>query len=132
MTPTDQNTDNDLRKGAMEDEKFGEKAMTSMNGQLGHRDQDPLLKSSDTDFPEPGENPEHNGEFKERNQKDQDTRLVGTCDPERRKQTGSTPQGGPDQPSNEPEKKVQEPVDQDPGERQKENQNKKKDDDLAA
>ena len=33
-----------------------------MRGQLGHRDQDPLLKSADTDFPEPGENPEHSGE----------------------------------------------------------------------
>lgn len=33
-----------------------------MQGQLGHRDQDPLLKSADTDFPEPGENPEHSGE----------------------------------------------------------------------
>ena len=30
-----------------------------MNGQLGHRDQDPMLKAADTDFPEPGENPEH-------------------------------------------------------------------------
>ncbi len=35
---------------------------TSMQGQLGHRDQDPLLKSSDTDFPEPGGSPEHSGE----------------------------------------------------------------------
>ncbi len=33
-----------------------------MQGQLGHRDQDTLLKSSDTDFPEPGGNPEHSGE----------------------------------------------------------------------
>ncbi len=33
-----------------------------MNGQLGHRDQDPMLKGADTDFPEPGENPEHSGE----------------------------------------------------------------------
>jgi hypothetical protein len=33
-----------------------------MQGQLGHRDQDPLLKSSDTDFPEPGGSPEHSGE----------------------------------------------------------------------
>jgi hypothetical protein len=33
-----------------------------MNGQLGHRDQDSMLKSADTDFPEPGENPEHSGE----------------------------------------------------------------------
>jgi hypothetical protein len=33
-----------------------------MQGQLGHRDQDPMLKAADTDFPEPGENPEHTGE----------------------------------------------------------------------
>jgi hypothetical protein len=32
-----------------------------MQGQLGHRDQDPMLKSSDTDFPERGENAEHSG-----------------------------------------------------------------------
>ena len=30
-----------------------------MPGQLGHRDQDPLLKSSDSDFPEPAPGPEH-------------------------------------------------------------------------
>jgi hypothetical protein len=35
---------------------------TSMQGQIGHRDQDPLLKSADTDFPEPGGSPEHSGE----------------------------------------------------------------------
>ena len=73
MTPTDQNNDNDLKKGATEDEAPGEKNMTSMAGQLGHRDEDPLIKSSDTDFPEPGESPEHSGEIKEPNQKDQDT-----------------------------------------------------------
>ncbi len=28
----------------------------STTGQLGHRDQDPLMESSDSDFPEPGEN----------------------------------------------------------------------------
>jgi hypothetical protein len=33
-----------------------------MQGQLGHRDQDPMLKAADTDFPEPGGNPEHTGE----------------------------------------------------------------------
>jgi hypothetical protein len=115
MINTDQNKDNDLRKGATEDEAFGEKAMTSMSGQLGHRDQDPLLKSSDSDFPEPGETPEHMGQFKERNRKDQDTRLVGTNDPERRSPDHKAPQG-------------EEPVDQG----QKENQNKKKDDDMAA
>jgi hypothetical protein len=35
---------------------------SSLGGQLGHRDQDQMLKDADTDFPEPGENPEHSGE----------------------------------------------------------------------
>ena len=129
MNPTDQNTDNDLRKGATEDEAFGEKSMTSMNGQLGHRDQDPLLKSSDSDFPEPGETPEHMGQAQGRNQKDQDTRLVGSNDPERRggKEKTKPVEGGPDQPTEEPEKKAA-----DPGQAQKQNQGGKKDDDIAA
>jgi hypothetical protein len=42
----------------------------SMQGQLGHRDQDPLIKSADTDFPEPGGNPEHSGEPTENETKD--------------------------------------------------------------
>ena len=37
---------------------------TSLGGQLGHRDQDPLIKSNDSDFPEPGNNEEHSGEKK--------------------------------------------------------------------
>jgi hypothetical protein len=35
-----------------------------MEEQLGHRDQDPMLKDADSDFPEPGESPEHSGEKK--------------------------------------------------------------------
>jgi hypothetical protein len=143
MTPTDQNKDNDLKKGAMEDEAPGEKAMTTLSGQLGHRDQDPLLKSNDSDFPEPGESPEHQGQIKERNRKDQDTRFAGGRDPERRgvgaekkpSVEGGGAEGGPDQPSREPEIKEpmnQEPVNQEPGESQKKNQGGKKDDDLAA
>jgi len=68
MTPTDENKDNDLMKGATEDEAPGEKNMTSMTGQLGHRDDDPMIKDADSDFPEPGESPEHSGEVKEPNQ----------------------------------------------------------------
>ena len=41
------------------------RAIARWQGQLGHRDQDPRLKSADTDFPEPGENPEHSGEPQE-------------------------------------------------------------------
>lgn len=56
MTKTN---DQDRFKGAVEETETDN---TSMSGQLGHRDQDPMLKSADTDFPEPGENPEHSGE----------------------------------------------------------------------
>jgi hypothetical protein len=75
MTPTEKNNekDSDLQKGAVEPEDPNDKAVTSMNGQLGHRDEDPLIKSSDSDFPEPGETPEHSGEPEEPNAKDQDT-----------------------------------------------------------
>ncbi|MEP6643678.1 MAG: hypothetical protein ABJA69_04230 [Acidobacteriaceae bacterium] len=54
--------DQDSGKGAVEQDDDYEGGNTSMQGQLGHRDQDALLKSSDTDFPEPGGNPEHSGE----------------------------------------------------------------------
>ena len=58
MTTNDQ----DRLKGALEKEDPTQEGNTSMRGQLGHRDQDPMLKAADTDFPEPGENPEHTGE----------------------------------------------------------------------
>ena len=65
--------DQDSGKGAVEqDEKTQTGGNTSMQGQLGHRDQDSMLKSSDTDFPELGENPEHSGEPENKNQKKRD------------------------------------------------------------
>jgi hypothetical protein len=54
--------DQDRFKGAVEQDQNGPGDNTSMQGQLGHRDQDPMLKSADTDFPEPGGSPEHSGE----------------------------------------------------------------------
>jgi hypothetical protein len=54
--------DQDGGKGAVEQDSQNHGGNMSEEGQLGHRDQDSLLKSSDTDFPEPGENPEHSGE----------------------------------------------------------------------
>jgi hypothetical protein len=55
--------DQDRGKGAVEQDRPEEPAgNTSMQGQLGHRDQNSMLKSSDTDFPEPGGNPEHSQE----------------------------------------------------------------------
>ena len=57
--------DQDCGKGAVEQSEPGESGNTTLRGQLGHRGQPPLVKQSDTDFPEPGENPEHSGEPEE-------------------------------------------------------------------
>ena len=54
--------DQDRSKGAEEAESQTQGGNTSMQGQLGHRDQDPMLKDNDSDFPETGGNPEHSGE----------------------------------------------------------------------
>jgi len=54
--------DQDTSKGAIEIDDHYVPGNLGMQGQLGHRDQDPMLKAADTDFPEPGENPEHSGE----------------------------------------------------------------------
>jgi hypothetical protein len=51
--------DPDRAKGATEPETHDHKGNTGLEEQLGHRDQDPLLKDADSDFPEPGNNPEH-------------------------------------------------------------------------
>lgn len=61
MKPT---KDQDCGKGAVEQDNRNQSTNTSMSGQLGHRDQDPLIKSNDSDFPEPGPNEEHSGEKK--------------------------------------------------------------------
>src|SRR5579863_3654618 len=97
-------SDQDEGKGAVEQDSPDQKTNVSMTGQTGHRDQDPLLKSSDSDFPEPGQNEEHTGEPQAKNQLKQDSKGCSE---------GAT-------------------QDQDPGFRQKENQNKTKDDPLAA
>jgi hypothetical protein len=60
MTRT--NSDQDTAKGAMETEDHKTEGNIGLQEQLGHRDQDPMLKDADTDFPEPGQNPEHSGE----------------------------------------------------------------------
>ena len=54
--------DQDVTKGAMEVEDHVIPGNIGMQEQLGHRDQDPMLKDADSDFPEPGQNPEHSGE----------------------------------------------------------------------
>ena len=54
--------DPDESKGATETEHHETQGNLGMQEQLGHRDQDPLIKDADSDFPEPGQNPEHSGE----------------------------------------------------------------------
>ncbi len=90
--------DEDAGKGAVEQDRPEQKTNTSMTGQNGHRDQDPMLKSANSDYPEPGQNEEHTGEPHTSNELDRDTKEGCTS----------------------------------PGSRQKENQNKSKDDPLAA
>ncbi|MGB9283275.1 MAG: hypothetical protein WCB59_04635, partial [Candidatus Sulfotelmatobacter sp.] len=46
-------------KGATDDEQHQHDGNIGLASQLGHRDQDPILKDADSDFPEPGCNPEH-------------------------------------------------------------------------
>jgi hypothetical protein len=54
--------DQDEQKGTNEVEHNKSDGNVGLEKQLGHRDQDPLLKDADSDFPEPGLNPEHSGE----------------------------------------------------------------------
>jgi len=54
--------DQDESKGATEVNDHKAPGNVGMEKQLGHRDQDPLIKDADSDFPEPGLNPEHSGE----------------------------------------------------------------------
>jgi hypothetical protein len=64
--------DQDREKGAVEQDERTQSGNTSMQGQLGHRDQDPMLKAADSDFPEPGESPEHTGGAESLNEHDID------------------------------------------------------------
>jgi hypothetical protein len=54
--------DPDRAKGATEGEEHNHDGNLALSEQLGHRDQDPLIKVADTDFPEPGGSPEHSNE----------------------------------------------------------------------
>jgi hypothetical protein len=64
--PKEEHPDSDHKKGAVEEElsQPSTNGTPNLHGQLGHRDQDEMLKDSDSDFPEPGSNPEHSGEHR--------------------------------------------------------------------
>jgi hypothetical protein len=102
----------DAMGGVAQDRPGQPNNTADLNQQIDHRDQRSIKKDSDTDFPEPGSNPEYS--------------MQKQDDPKKQGNPILHPKNDPDgnAPSDE--------VDQDPGERQKENQNKKKDDDLAA
>jgi hypothetical protein len=51
--------DPDHAKGATETDEHSHDGNVGLEEQLGHRDQDPLIKDADSDFPEPGGNAEH-------------------------------------------------------------------------
>jgi len=106
--------DADAGKGAVEQDKPEQTDNTSLSGQLPHRPNDKLISDNDSDFPEPGENPEHSGEPQEQRMTSQDD-SARKAEPETRE---VNPEG-----ANQ---------DQDPGQQQKQNQADKKDDDLAA
>jgi hypothetical protein len=59
-------TDSDVHKGAVESDKPRQEENNSLHGQLPHRPENQMIDGQDTDFPEPGGNPEHSGERKEK------------------------------------------------------------------
>jgi hypothetical protein len=59
---TERKPDQDESKGATEENVNRAPGNAGLQGQLGHRDQDPRIKEADSDFPEPGGSPEHSGE----------------------------------------------------------------------
>ena len=104
-------------KGAVEQDRPGQPDnMASFNEQIDHRDQQSMKKGKDTDFPEPGNSPEYSMQKEDpmnqpRTKDDNDPAL---------------------HPNNDPDGNAEARLnDQDPGERQKQNQNDKKDDDLS-
>ncbi len=67
-----QNThDQDKSKGATEDDNSTQPGNAALQGQLGHRDPDPIIKDAESDFPEPGNSAQHSGEPEEN-----DTRVT--------------------------------------------------------
>ena len=63
--PTPIRSDESMSKGAVEDDSLHPDSKrhshNSLAGQLGHRDQDEMLKENDTDYPEPDAEAEHSG-----------------------------------------------------------------------
>lgn len=96
--------------GAVEQDRPGQKTnVAPLDARLDHTYQDPLNKANDGGMANRGQTPEFTGEKEEGNELERDTNAKV-----------------------EKDREDEEVVDRDPGERQKENQNEKKDDELAA
>jgi hypothetical protein len=54
--------DPDRKKGATETDEHSHDGNAALTEQLPHRNPHPIAEGLDSDFPEPGENPEHSGE----------------------------------------------------------------------
>ena len=142
--------DQDAGKGAVE----GDDGNTSMAGQNPHRVRTRMVKDNDSDFPEPGGSPEHSGQgftMDQHGRPHQETGVArrggtlsheepGAMNENTRKAlqtSGNDPERARPEQQNDADVKARrsperETVNQDPGERQKENQNQSKDDPLAA
>jgi len=59
---SDSRPDQDAAKGVVEIDDHNTPGNIGLQDQLGHRDQESMLKDADSDFPEPGQSPEHSGE----------------------------------------------------------------------
>ncbi len=119
-------------KGAVEQDRRGQSDnMSSFTEQIGHRDQRPLSKDQDTDFPEPGNSPEYSMQRQDQSKKESSQNESARPSP------GNVADDSKLHPKNDPDGNAADEIDNrdpdpGPGERQKENQNEKKDDDLAA
>jgi hypothetical protein len=56
---SENHSDSDVQKGAVESDRPASPSDESLTGQLGHRDPNAELKDNDTDFPEPDASAEH-------------------------------------------------------------------------
>jgi hypothetical protein len=70
--------DSDGSKGAKEPDSRAEAGNASLRGQLGHRTSNLLIKENDSDFPEPGNNPEHSGEQEASEKETEPREATGT------------------------------------------------------
>ena len=61
----------------MEDDAPNSEHNTSMRGQLPHRGENEMIHGNDSDYPEPGENPEHSGEREENPEAQNQTQQPG-------------------------------------------------------